>query len=205
MLIDITRTLGLDDRAYPGDLGFELTRISDVAIEGYTLTEFRGTLHCGTHFDTPAHFFPDGATVDQLPLERFDLPALVVDCGQADNVTAQQLVGLELPRDGAVLFRTRNRALPRDRYTRDHCAVSEDAAAALLAVGVGIVGIDYISVERGTNPDFPVHKLLLGAGVLLLEDVDLRLVIPGPYRLRCYPLKIHGVEAAPCRAVLSPL
>jgi arylformamidase len=203
MLIDITRTLGLDDRAYPGDLDFHLRRVSDAAADGYTLTEFSGTLHCGTHFDTPAHFYPDGATVDQLPLERFDLPALVISCASADNITAAHLTGIALPRGGAVLFRTRNGSLPRDRYTLNHCAVSEDSAAALVTAGVSMVGIDYISVERGDNPDYPVHRLLLGAGILLLEDVDLRLVIPGPYRLRCYPLKIHGVEAAPCRAVLE--
>jgi len=203
MLIDISRTLGLDDRAYPGDLGFHLRRVADAAADGYTLTEFSGTLHCGTHFDAPAHFYPAGATIDQLPLDRFDLPALVIDCGTADNVSALHLTGVQLPRGGAVLFRTRNGGLPRDRYTKDHCAVGEDAAAALTLAGVSLVGIDYISVERGDNPDYPVHRLLLGAGILLLEDVDLRLVIPGSYRLRCYPLKIHGVEAAPCRAVLE--
>jgi arylformamidase len=203
MLIDITRTLGLDDRAYPGDLGFSLRRVADAARDGYTLTEFGGTLHCGTHFDAPAHFYPEGATIDQLPLERFDLPALVIDCGAADDIGAAQLLGTGLPRGGAVLFRTRNGGLPRDRYTPGHCALGEDAAAALAMAGVGLVGIDYISVERGDNPEYPVHRLLLGAGILLLEDVDLRLVIPGAYRLRCYPLKVHGAEAAPCRAVLE--
>lgn len=203
MLIDISRTLGLDDRAYPGDDPFVLQFISSAATEGYSLSRFSGTLHCGTHLDAPAHFFADGATIEQLPLERFDLPCLVLDCGNADMVTADHLLRADLPRDGAVLLRTRNRQLPRDRYVADHCAVGEDAAAALLTAGVSLVGIDYISVERGTNPDYPVHKLLLRAGVLLLEDVDLRLVIPGHYRLRCYPLKLAGAEAAPCRAVLA--
>jgi arylformamidase len=203
MLIDISRTLGLDDRAYPGDDPFMLNFISRADADGYTLSNVSSSVHCGTHLDAPSHFLPDGATIDQLPLERFDLQCAVVDCGQADMVTAQMLVGIDLPIGGAVLFRTRNRLLPRSSYTPDHCAVSEDAAAALVTAGVSLVGIDYISVERGSNPDYPVHKLLLHADVLLLEDVDLRLVIPGTYRLRCYPLKIALAEAAPCRAVLA--
>jgi arylformamidase len=199
-LLDITRTLGLDDRAYPGDLGFAVTRTHAAETDGYTLSEFRGT-----HFDVPAHFFAGGATVEQFPLERFDVPALVVDCGAADNAGPEHLAGLELPRDGAVLFRTRNGGLPRDRYTADHCALTLPCAQALITAGVGIAGIDYISVERGNDPQYPVHRALLAAGVLLLEDVDLRHVAPGRYRLRCYPLRIAGAEAAPCRAVLSPL
>lgn len=205
MLVDISRTLGLDDRAYPGDDPFSLQFLTRSESEGYSLSRMSGTVHCGTHLDAPAHFFADGETIDRLPLERFDLPALVVECAAADNITAAQLVGNDLPHGGAVLFRTRNRHLARDRYEPKHCALGEDAAAALLTAGITMVGIDYISVERGSNPDYPVHRLLLRAGVLLLEDVDLRLVIPGLYRLRCYPLKIQGAEAAPCRAVLSEL
>jgi arylformamidase len=205
VLIDISRTLGADDRAYPGDSPFALRFIARAGEDdsGYTLSEFSGTVHCGTHLDAPAHFIAAGATIDQLPLERFDLPALVIDCPDCDMVTAAQLVGHELPRGGAVLLRTRNGGLSRDTYSANHCAITEDAAAVLVMAGVTLVGIDYISVERGDNPDYPIHRLLLGAGMLLLEDVDLRLVIPGRYRLRCYPLRIADAEAAPCRAVLE--
>jgi arylformamidase len=207
VLIDISRTLGGDDRAYPGDSPFALRFVAHAGEggSGYTLSEFSGTVHSGTHLDAPAHFVAGGLTIDQLPLERFDLEALVLDCHVCDMVTAQQLVGHELPRGGAVLLRTRNGGLPRDRYVSDHCAISEDAAAVLVTAGITVVGIDYISVERGDNPDYPVHRLLLGAGILLLEDIDLRLVIPGRYRLRCYPLRLAGAEAAPCRAVLETL
>lgn len=69
--------------------------------------------------------------------------------------------------------------------------------------GASLVGIDYLSVERDDDPAYPVHRALLGAGALIMEDADLRAVVPGRYRLYCFPLKLHGTEAAPCRAVLE--
>ena len=73
----------------------------------------------------------------------------------------------------------------------------------LLARGVRLVGIDYLSIEEFHSNDYPVHHLLLEAGVVIVEGLDLRRVTPGDYDLWCLPLKVVGADGAPCRAVLS--
>jgi arylformamidase len=62
--------------------------------------------------------------------------------------------------------------------------------------------MDYLSIERFGSPDFPVHHRLLGAGVFVIEGLDLSAVDPGRYTLVCLPLKFPELDGAPARAVL---
>ena len=68
--------------------------------------------------------------------------------------------------------------------------------------GIRAVGIDYLSIEQFGSSDFPVHHRLLGAGVFVIEGLDLRAVEPGRYTLVCLPLKFPDLDGAPARAVL---
>ena len=64
------------------------------------------------------------------------------------------------------------------------------------------VGMDYLSIEQFGSSDFPVHHCLLGAGVFVIEGLDLRGVEPGRYTLVCLPLRFPELDGAPARAVL---
>ncbi len=64
------------------------------------------------------------------------------------------------------------------------------------------MGVDYLSVQRFRDPEPLTHRILLSAGVVILEGVDLSRVDPGSYELICLPLKIVGSDGAPARAVL---
>jgi arylformamidase len=85
--------------------------------------------------------------------------------------------------------------------------VTCEAAQWCVVRGVRILGVDYIEVESPDTPhgEYPVHRTVLPAGVLLLENLDLRGVDSGTYMLYCAPMKITGAEGAPCRAFLDPL
>lgn len=203
MLIDITRTIGLDTPAYPGDTGPRLLRTDSLEAGGIcNVSRLELSSHAGTHLDAPAHFIPGGATIEELPIERFHLPAVVVDTGAAGLIRSEHLTGAGIGTGDAVLFKTANGQLPRDAYTNDFVCLSAETAQTLVDQGVTLVGIDYLSVERDGDPAAPVHKILLGAGLIILEDADLREVASGRYILTCFPLKLHGTEASPCRAVL---
>lgn len=206
MLIDITRTIGRDTLVYPGDTGPQLER-TDVLEAGGVCNASRLHLsaHIGTHLDAPSHFIPGGATIDALPLDRFRLPAVVIDTGAARSITPDLLAPASIAAGDAVLFKTTNGALGREQFTNDFVCLTVETAQALAAMDVGLVGIDYLSVERDGDPAVPVHKTLLGAGIVILEDADLRRVPAGRYRLMCFPLRLHATEASPCRAVLEPL
>jgi arylformamidase len=80
--------------------------------------------------------------------------------------------------------------------------VSVDGAGWLIARGVRLVGTDFISIETADDPTFPVHRALLGAGIAIVEGLDLRNASTGEYTLWCLPLKIHEGDGAPARVVL---
>ena len=164
------------------------------------------SVHAGTHVDAPFHFLPDGAGIDALPLERFIGPALVHQVDDADRHITEAHVNA-IPLDGAtrVLFKTRNSALLKRRdYDPSFVAFSVEAARALVARGVQLVGLDYLSVAHA-DEQVPVHRAFLDHGVILLEGVDLSEISPGRYELICFPLRLRGLDGAPCRAVLRDL
>lgn len=165
--------------------------------------------HTGTHVDPPCHFIEGGETVDQLDLGMLVGPAYVCDCRQvADGrVTAKDLAQAGVPAGASrILIRTRNSELWGREFTPDFTELSSDAASWLVEHGCCLVGFDYLSVERGEDPGYPVHKILLGSGMIILEGLNLSAVAPGRrYWMACLPLRIQGGDGAPARAILTPL
>ncbi|HIE30828.1 MAG TPA: cyclase family protein [Methanosarcinales archaeon] len=201
-MIDITRTIGPDTVVFPGDAA---PFISQTHRGGYTLSELTLNSHSGTHIDAPLHFFGSSKSLDMIPVKRFFLDADVVAIKSQVAVTVAELKGRRIDPGQAILFKTKNSDLPRNQFHEDFVYIKPDAAEWLVDTGVSLVGIDYLSPDRYGDTDFPVHRTLLGAGVLILEDIDLRAVSPGRYQLVCLPIKIHQADGAPCRAVLRRL
>jgi arylformamidase len=160
--------------------------------------------HTGTHVDAPCHFVPGGAGVDRLPLGVLLGPARVVACPPGPIGTAT--VGGQTSRGERLVLKTGNSALwGRERFAADYQALTLDAARALVRAGVGLVAIDYLSIEAFGAPGHPVHRCLLEAGIVVLEGLDLSGVEPGGYELCCLPLRIRDGDGAPARALLRPL
>lgn len=165
----------------------------------------RMSAHAGTHIDAPFHFVPDGATIDALPLEIFIGPALVQAVEAERYITKAHVDAMDLQGEVRVLFKTRNsQLLKRSTFDPDFVAFSEEAAQALVAQGIKLVGLDYLSVAHA-DEQIPVHRAFLDPGVVLLEGIDLSEVPPGRYELICVPLRLRGADGAPCRAVLRDL
>ena len=161
--------------------------------------------HAGTHLDAPFHFVPDGTTIDSLPLELFMGPALVHAVEAESHITAKHVSAIDLKGVTRVLFKTRNsRLLQQSGFEPNFVAFSVEAAEALVAQGVRLVGLDYLSVAH-VNEQVPGHRAFLDHGVALLEGVDLSDIKPGIYELICFPLRLRGLDGAPCRAVLRDL
>ena len=199
MMIDITRTLGLDTISFPSDTKFS---VSERHADGYTISRLVLSSHSGTHIDAPLHFFEARESLDEIPIERFFLDADVISIESPVSVAMTELMDHSIEHGQAVLFKTKNSDLSRERFHEHFVYIESGVARWLVDAGVSLVGIDYPSVERYDDMDFPVHRMLLGAGVLILEDIDLRSVEPGRYRLICLPIKTKHADGAPCRAVL---
>ena len=159
--------------------------------------------HTGTHMDAPRHFIDGAASIDALALDTLIGPALVAEVDAERLIEPAHLARLPIDRHTRVIFKTRNSSLwDRSSFAREYVALSLEAAKLLIERGVKLIGIDYLSIEAFGAVGHPVHKALLGAGIVILEGLDLRRVPPGPYELYCLPLRIAGGDGSPCRAVL---
>lgn len=163
------------------------------------------SVHSGTHIDAPFHFVPDGTTIESLPLELFIGPALVHAVDADREITEEHVDAINLEGETRVLFKTRNsRLLHQSTYEPNFVAFSAKEAEVLVARGVKLVGLDYLSVAHA-DEQIPVHRAFLDHGVVLLEGVDLSEVAPGRYELICLPIRLRGSDGAPCRAILRDL
>jgi arylformamidase len=202
---DISLTLRQRMPVYPGEPPPLLEPTSQMERgDSYNLSRLTIGTHTGTHIDAPRHFLPDGASVDQIPVDALVGPALVVQMAVEQEITTADLEAAAIPPGTErLLFKTRNSRLLDDAdFRRNFVYVTLDAARWLVERGVRLVAIDYLSVERMDAQPNIVHQTLLRAGVVIVEGADLRQVAPGPYLLACLPLKIEGADGSPVRAVL---
>jgi arylformamidase len=204
-LFDISVPLRPGMVVYPGDTLFHADRPRAMARgDAYNLTRLQLSAHAGTHVDAPLHFIDGGTGVTDLPLTALIGPAHVVDAtGISADIDAATLARLDVPAGATrLLFKTPNSRLwDLDDFSDKFFGVTADAAEVLVSRGVELVGIDYLSLAPASDP-VPAHVVLLEAGVVILEGVDLRAVEPGPYQLICLPLPLEGCDGAPARAVL---
>jgi arylformamidase len=149
----------------------------------------------------------DGVSLDRAPLEVFIGPARVIDVGDVASIDAALLSSFDLDGAARVLFKTRNSRLWREakEFQKDFVYLETDAAEALVARGVKLVGIDYLSVEKFGFDKPTTHWALLGNDVYIVEGLDLSAVAPGDYELICLPLKIKDGDGGPARVVLREL
>jgi arylformamidase len=207
-LHDISVAVCPEMPSWPGDPTFE-TRLVDAIAQGEAanVSWIGLCAHSGTHVDAPLHFLQGEVAVDSLPLDVLVGPCIVAELPATGVIHAADLAALALsPGATRLLVKTSNSRLWHSspiEFRPDFVGLAPDAAAWVVKKGIRLLGIDYLSVEPYPAPhEHPVHKTLLGAGVVLLEGIDLSAVSPGAYWLVCLPLKVIGLEGAPARAVL---
>lgn len=180
-LIDITQPL-FECRVYPGDTAPGYTRVRHMPADAYNLTDISLCVHNGTHIDAPRHFIEDGAGVGTLPLELFYGPCTVADL---DGGIEPVLAGCE------------ERLL-----LRGDAVITKKAAEAVVKAGIKLLGVESQSVGPAATP-MEIHRILLGAGVVLLEGLVLTQVPTGRYTLSAFPLNLGpDCDGSPVRAVL---
>lgn len=176
-------------RVYPGDPTPQKQTLSSMDSGAlYNLTAFSMCAHNGTHIDAPRHFIADGGAVDETPLESTVGEAFV--CAFDGDMDAE----------GARRVLARAEGIPRI-LLKGTAVVSPEAAEEFAAAGVRLIASESQSVGDENAP-MAVHKILLSAGVALLEGVRLGGVREGRYLLCAQPLKLKGADGAPCRALL---
>ena len=174
--------------------------------DGVNLSELCLGSHTGTHVDAPSHFIRGGAGADRLALDRFIGPAWVADLRRVKNgITADDLRKARIPAGSRrVLLRTSNSRWwhPARAFRTDFVYLAPDGADWIVERGIDLVGIDYLSIEGYGIRGAPTHKRLLGAGIPILEGLDLFKVRSGRWQMVALPLRIVNGDAGLTRAVL---
>jgi arylformamidase len=206
--IDVTWTIHHNLPVWPGENQPVLDQVSTVEADGVQGTRLAFGAHTGTHIDAPRHFIAGGATIDEIPLGVLIGPCLLVDHqSEGPVIEATDLEKINWDGVKRVVFRTKSAFFAMEGDFRpDYVGLGLDAAEFLVAKGVQLVGMDYLSVERfESQSDFPVHKALLGAGVVVIEGLKLKDLAPGYYELVALPLLLEGSEGSPARVLMRPL
>jgi arylformamidase len=122
------------------------------------------------------------------------------------TITPDSLEALDLSQKTTrLLIKTRNSALwsdPHHQFNPDFVAITPDTAKWVVNRGIRLIGIDYLSIQRYKDPEPLTHRILLEAGIVIVEGLCLQHVHAGLYTLICLPIKLAGSEGAPARSVL---
>jgi arylformamidase len=207
--IDVSVPLTTGMVHWPGDPEPNFGRISEIEHGADANVTFcRMTAHTGTHMDAPVHFVPGTGGIDEFPLEVGIGRARVIEIpAEANAIGRNELQGKGLGKGERVLFKTRNsRARWHDQdFQRGFVAVNASGAKVLSDTGVALVGVDYLSIGLFQADGAETHRILLNAGIWIVEGLDLREVPEGEYELICLPLRIQGCDGSPARVALRPV
>ena len=191
MIIDISQEV-FSCKVFPGDPVPTSQRVLSIAQGDIcNLTAFSMCTHNGTHVDAPFHFLPGGNTIEKIGLDAF-----VGDCYVAwheGNITADDAVN--------ILDKARAAGACERILIAGKATVTAEAARIFTQSEIKLIGNESQTVGPEDAP-MEVHKILLGANVVLLEGIVLKDVDEGKYFLSAAPLNLGGCDGAPCRAVL---
>ena len=205
-IYDITVLLGEESIAYPGDPIFSRELVATLKDQGdCELSRLSMSSHSGTHMDAPSHFIQGGKSIDQYGPEDFIFSALILETKDDRIIRPEEMEKIRIDPGDALLFKTENSRSGRCKsgaFSEDYVYLSEEAADLCIEKGVGLIGIDYITIDRYKDATFAIHHKILGNNILILEGIDLSEVPPGRFTLFCPALKIKNGEASPVRAFL---
>ena len=203
-IIDISVAIYEEMITYEGDPKTVTQKVKNLPEDGVTVSQITMGLHSGTHVDSPAHYFEDGKTIDNLNLNSFIGEAKVYDFTYInESIKQSDLEKIDIRNSEILLFKTKNSDLYKKySFSKNFVYLDESGADYLIEKKIKAVGIDYLSIEKFESDTNYVHKRLLSNKIPIIEGLNLIHVKPGNYTLFCLPLKVLGGEAAPARCIL---
>ena len=185
---DISRDT-INTPVYDGDPATRAERIKSIENgDGYNLTEISMSVHSGTHIDAPLHFYDEGSSIDNIRLNTFFGKCTVISV--SGILTGEDMERLLPYCKRRVLFHGEGKTF-----------ISHSAAIVLAESRVVLVGTDAQSIAPSFDEE-RTHRELARAGIVILENLNLSAIDDGEYDLCAFPIKLGGLEAAPCRAII---
>jgi arylformamidase len=207
--LDLTMPFSEKTIPVPGHPCPRLEPLTTLEEDGVRNTLMTISIHTGTHIDAPSHFIEDGASIDEIPIERFRRPGVRLDLRELAQpgypVTLEHLekAGFDASeaRGNILMLATgwSDEAWQSERLYGDNPYLAQDAATALAEAAPSALGLDFAVDD--TKP-WPNHTILLGAEVLLIENLMRLPELPRDgFEVTAYPLKLVGQNGGPTRVV----
>jgi len=206
-LYDLSHSISPAMPVYPGTEPPEIQQACTIEESGYLEHKITMLTHTGTHMDAPAHILEEAKTLDQLPIDHFFGKAFLLDL-RPFNKSTIEVAMLSPHRDTLrkvdfLLLHTGWAAYwDTRRYFSEYPVLSLEAATWLGKLNLKGLGMDTISADNIDSRTFPVHKILLGSGCLLIENLtNLESLPVNGFDFSCFPIKLVNTDGSPVRAV----
>jgi len=207
--VDLTHVVKPGMTVFPGTEPPVFEVGSAIETDGFEEKKITMFSHTGTHMDAPAHIIPGARKLDQFPIEKFSGKACVVDVSDA----APGKIGLDalearaeaiLESDFVILRSGWSRHWDSEEYFRGFPVLSHEGAQWLVDAEIKGVGIDMISVDEVDSTVFAIHNILLGADLVIIENLTNLDALPdSEFSFHCFPLRIEHADGSPVRAVAA--
>nr|WP_321502370.1 cyclase family protein [uncultured Dethiosulfovibrio sp.] len=201
--VDLTYTVEEGMPVYPGTEPPVIVEATTVAVEGFAEKLLTLFSHTGTHMDAPAHMLKDGSCLDEMDVNTFMGKAVVADVKDS-VVDVEDLIPFrsDLDEGDYLILRTGwSRFWGTDDYFGPFPVLSEEAAKWISERNLKGIGVDAISVDPVESTTLPNHLILLGSGMVIVENLTNLEKLPQSFTFLCLPLKIGHADGAPIRAV----
>jgi len=209
-LIDLSYPISHETQVFPTYPKPAIVKWARLDVQGFEAEVIHMATHTATHIDAPLHMLNGGASIDQLPLERFILNALAIDMSfkkPKELITAEDLrkalskIKFDIG-DALLIYTGFEKRAGFPSYLTDHPGLSEDAASQIVDLKFSLVGVDTPNIDHPDSSTFPAHKTLFKNGILVIENLrNLKKLVNKRFKLVALPLNIVGATASPVRAV----
>jgi arylformamidase len=209
-VVDLSHHYGNGMPIFPGLPDPSFKPIATVDSDGYAMSEYHLLNHIGTHVDAPAHQIAGGDTLDEIGLDRLVTDAVTIDVSARTPgpINAPELAPhLDRIRAGDIVFLYSDNARNwgRDAYWTGWTYPDADAARTLIDRGISAIGFDGPSADPVDSTTFELHRVWLGAGRMIIENVTNLDQLPERVQVVVAPMKVRQANGAPARifALLS--
>lgn len=204
-VVDLTHAFRNGMPVFPGLPQPAFDPIAKVEEDGYAMTSYTMLNHIGTHVDAPAHQIAGGDTLDEIGLERLVTDAVTIDVSHRDPHGPIPLAELEpaldkvRPGDIVLLYSGNARNYGTESYWTGWSYPDADSARALIDRGISAIGFDGPSADPVDSTTYELHRIWLGAGRMILENVANLDQLPERAQVVVAPMKVAAANGAPAR------
>jgi arylformamidase len=201
-IVDLTQPMANGMPVMEGIEPPQFRELADVSVDGYAMSQYTFTNHTGTHVDAPAHQIDGGASLDEIPLDQLVTCAVTIDLtghepGPVGRADLDGQLG-QVQAGDLVLFRSDNaRNWGTDAYWHGWCYPDMTASRALIDRDVAGIGFDGPSADPVDTNDYELHRLWLGAGKIIIENLASLAELPDRCRIVVGPPKVRHPNRGP--------